>query len=102
MVPPGNPVIVADSADNEDPGRPHAVSGTFYGQSMTAGDIYTVAGNGRPGFSGDGGPATTRRAATARRAWRRTRAGNLVIADTEQQPDPGGGGAARARSTGRR
>jgi len=25
---------------------------------MTAGDIYTVAGNGMLGFSGDGGPAT--------------------------------------------
>ncbi len=34
-------------------------SGTFYGQSMTAGDIYTVAGNGTSGFSGDGGRATS-------------------------------------------
>ncbi|HEV2371440.1 MAG TPA: hypothetical protein VGS19_04650 [Streptosporangiaceae bacterium] len=33
-------------------------TGTFYGQAMTAGNIYTVAGNGRQGFSGDGGPAT--------------------------------------------
>jgi hypothetical protein len=33
-------------------------SGTFYGQAMVAGDIYTVAGNGRPGFSGDGHAAT--------------------------------------------
>jgi trimeric autotransporter adhesin len=33
-------------------------SGTFYGQAMTAGDIYTVAGNGTSGFSGDGGLAT--------------------------------------------
>ena len=32
--------------------------GTFYGQAMTAGDIYTVAGGGPPGFIGDGGPAT--------------------------------------------
>jgi DNA-binding beta-propeller fold protein YncE len=32
-------------------------TGTFYGQTMTAGDIYTVAGNGTTGFSGDGGPA---------------------------------------------
>jgi sugar lactone lactonase YvrE len=32
-------------------------TGTFYGQPMTAGDIYTVAGTGTPGFSGDGGPA---------------------------------------------
>ena len=33
-------------------------TGTFYGQAMTAGDIYTVAGNGTLGVSGDGGPAT--------------------------------------------
>jgi hypothetical protein len=26
---------------------------------MTAGDIYTIAGNGTPGYSGDGGPATS-------------------------------------------
>ncbi len=31
-------------------------SGTFYGQAMTAGDIYTIAGTGRRGYSGDGGP----------------------------------------------
>jgi hypothetical protein len=31
-----------------------ASTGTFYGVPMTAGDIYTVAGNGTPGFSGDG------------------------------------------------
>jgi trimeric autotransporter adhesin len=35
-----------------------ASTGTFYGQAMTAGDIYTVAGSGAFGFSGDGGPAT--------------------------------------------
>src|ERR1051326_8919 len=35
-----------------------AMSGTFYGIAMTAGDIYTVAGNGGYGFAGDGGPAT--------------------------------------------
>jgi hypothetical protein len=34
------------------------VTGTFYGKKMTAGDIYTVAGNGKTGFSGDGGPPT--------------------------------------------
>ncbi len=32
-------------------------TGTFYGQAMTAGGIYTVAGNGTFGYSGDGGPA---------------------------------------------
>jgi hypothetical protein len=33
-------------------------SGSFYGRAMAAGDIYTIAGNGTAGFSGDGGPAT--------------------------------------------
>ena len=36
-----------------------ARTGTFYGVAMTAGDVYTVAGNGTPGFSGDGGPGTS-------------------------------------------
>jgi sugar lactone lactonase YvrE len=36
-----------------------ASTGTFYGQAMTAGQIYTVAGSGKDGFSGDGGPATS-------------------------------------------
>ena len=35
-----------------------AKTGTFYGQSMHVGDIYTVAGNGTFGYSGDGGLAT--------------------------------------------
>ncbi len=39
-------------------------TGTFYGIAMTAGDIYTVAGAGRFGFSGDGGPATGAESAT--------------------------------------
>ena len=34
-------------------------TGTFYGKSMTKGDIYTMAGNGTYGYSGDGGPATS-------------------------------------------
>ena len=38
-----------------------ASTGTFYGQAMTAGDIYTVAGDGINGYSGDGGPATAAR-----------------------------------------
>jgi len=36
-----------------------ASSGTFFGQAMSAGDIYTIAGNGVAGFSGDGGPASS-------------------------------------------
>jgi hypothetical protein len=55
-------------------------TGTFYGQAMTAGDIYTVAGTGQDGFSGDGGPATSaelnRPAGVVADS-----AGNLVIAD---------------------
>src|SRR6516225_1254900 len=35
-----------------------ADTGTYYGQPMTAGDIYTIGGTGAQGFSGDGGPAT--------------------------------------------
>jgi len=34
-------------------------TGTYYGVSMTAGDIYTVAGDGTNGFTGDGGSATS-------------------------------------------
>jgi hypothetical protein len=37
-----------------------ASTGTCYGQAMTAGHIYTVAGGGRHG-TGDGGPATRAR-----------------------------------------
>jgi sugar lactone lactonase YvrE len=50
-------LLIADSANN----RVRVVAdstGSFYGRSMTAGNIYTIAGNGRLGFSGDGGPAT--------------------------------------------
>ncbi len=56
-------------------------AGTFYGQAMTAGDIYPVAGTGHAGYSGDGGPATT---ATLRYPGGATfdQAGNLVIADS--------------------
>jgi hypothetical protein len=36
-----------------------ASTGTFYGIAMTANDIYTMAGNGTSGFSGDGGSATS-------------------------------------------
>ena len=50
-------LLIADSGD----GMVRAVAvatGTFYGQAMTAGDIYTVAGNGTQGFTGDGSAAT--------------------------------------------
>jgi hypothetical protein len=55
-------------------------SGTFYGQHMSAGDIYTVAGDGAQGYSGDGGPAT--RAGLDPSAVAVDSRGNLIIADT--------------------
>src|SRR6266702_581127 len=57
-----------------------ASDGTFYGQAMTAGDIYTVAGTGTFGFSGDGGPATGAELSSPRRVTV-DGAGNLVITD---------------------
>ena len=74
-------LIIADDGDF----RVRAVAattGTFYGQAMTAGDIYTIAGNGRIGLSGDGGPATAAEFFDPRGVVADA-AGNLVIADTE-------------------
>ena len=61
-----------------------ATSGTFYGMAMTAGDIYTVAGTGTAGYSGDGGPATS---AELRDPLGISvdSSGNLLIADTGNQ-----------------
>ena len=74
-------LVIADEFNN----RVRVVAehtGTFYGQAMTAGDIYTVAGDGTNGYSGDGGPATA--AALSRfRAVAVDGAGNLLIADTD-------------------
>ena len=57
-----------------------ASAGTFYGQPMTAGDIYTVAGNGTQGYSGDGGPALQAQIYYPQ-AVAADLAGNVVIAD---------------------
>lgn len=58
-----------------------ANSGTYYGISMLAGNIYTVAGNGSAGFTGDGGQATQ---AKLNAPWSIAldSSGNLYIADT--------------------
>jgi hypothetical protein len=75
----GNLVIAASSD-----GRIRVVAvktGTFYGQAMTAGDIYSVAGGGPFGYAGDGGPASK---ASLLAPWgvALTAAGGIVIADT--------------------
>ena len=74
-------LVIADDSNN----RVRVVAartGRFYGQAMTAGDIYTVAGDGTAGFSGDGRPATHAEL-LGPRAVTFDGAGNLVIADTE-------------------
>jgi sugar lactone lactonase YvrE len=75
-------LVVADTGNN----RVRVVAartGTFYAQAMTAGNIYTIAGNGRHGFSGDGGPATKAELGPSGVAV--DAAGNLLIADTGNQ-----------------
>ena len=57
-----------------------ASTGSFYGVTMTKGNIYTVAGSAISGLSGDGGPAT--KAGLGRPVGVATDAnGNLLIAD---------------------
>jgi trimeric autotransporter adhesin len=58
-----------------------ARTGSYYGQAMTAGDIYTIAGDGSYGFSGDGGPATSAAMRQPSDAVVDS-AGNVLIADT--------------------
>jgi hypothetical protein len=72
------------------------ITGTFYGQEMTAGDIYTVAGNGTAGFAGDGGPATSAEFHNDN-AVAVDGAGNLVVADTHFDFDPAQMGNNRVR-----
>ena len=73
-------LLIADSVDSV-VRVVAAQSGTFYGQAMKAGDIYTIAGTGKSGYTGDGGPGTSARlknpdGVTA------DPLGNAVIADT--------------------
>ena len=75
-------LFIADTFNNRVQEVP-AASGTQFGISMTANDMYTVAGSatGASGSSGDGGTAT---AALLNQPYtiRTDKAGNLYIADT--------------------
>jgi RHS repeat-associated protein len=57
-------------------------SGTYYGQSMTANHIYTIAGNGTGGYSGDGGSATSAEISSNVYDVGTDAAGNLYITDS--------------------
>src|SRR6185312_10862798 len=79
---PGN-LVIADTGNNRF--RVVAAStGEFYGQAMTAGHIYTVAGDGARGTSGDGGPAI-KSGLNSPEGVAVDHAGNLVIPDTRNR-----------------
>src|SRR5215471_6018767 len=60
-----------------------ATSGSFYGQAMTAGHLYPVAGGGlKLGGIGDGGPATKAELGQKAGGVRADANGNLVLADS--------------------
>ena len=67
-------LVIADTGNSPGPGGGGNGPARFYGQAMTAGDIYTVAGNGRGGSPATGArpPAPSSR---PRRAWRWTAPG---------------------------
>jgi sugar lactone lactonase YvrE len=78
----GNLVLAVDDFDVISEVLVVAVrSGSFYGQSMTAGDVYLIAGTGRQGFSGDGGPAAAAML-NGPSGLAVDAAGNVVISDT--------------------
>jgi trimeric autotransporter adhesin len=74
--------LVLGTADNQRVRVVAARSGTFYGVPMAKGDIYTVAGNGTPGSTGDGGPATSAELDDPSGVTL-DQTGNLLIGDTE-------------------
>ena len=73
-------LVIADTGNNR-VRLVAAASGSVLGKTVQAGDIYTVAGTGNAGFSGDGGPAA-HAALDQPQAVAVTAAGTLVVADT--------------------
>ena len=76
----GGNLVLADTSGNNIRVVP-VKDGAFYGQQMTADHIYTVAGDGTAGFSGDGGPAT-QAALNGPLGVTADSSGNLLIGDT--------------------
>ena len=76
-------MFVADTGHQRVRDRSRPATGTFYGQSMTKGDIYTIAGNGTAGYSGDGGAGDLRCSSMARYGVAVDASGNVLIADTD-------------------
>jgi len=58
-----------------------ARDGVFYGQHMTAGDIYTVAGSQVCGYTGDSGPARDAQLCGQVSSVAIAASGNLIIGD---------------------
>ncbi len=75
---PEGDIVWADGTDRVRMLAEH--TGIYYGQSMTAGDLYTIAGDGISGYTGDGGPATQAELLYDY-AVAVTPAGNVIIAD---------------------
>jgi hypothetical protein len=75
-------LVIADAAGFRIRVVAHATA-TFYGRAMTAGDIYTIAGDGTQAFSGDGGPATAA-GLQAPYAVAVDKVGNLVLTDGDR------------------
>lgn len=62
-----------------------AISATFFGQPMLAGNIYTIAGNRTCGYSGDGGMATAAGISSAVASLSFDSAGDLYLLDSGNQ-----------------
>ena len=79
--PAGDVLIIASSGINSayQVWMVAARTGTRYGHAVTAGDIYLVAGDGKSGQTGDGGPATAAEIESQGLAVDGN--GNLVLAD---------------------
>jgi len=73
-------VVIADSGNNVIRVVAES-SGTFYGVAMTSGSIYTLAGDGVAGYSGDGGPAAAAEFQQPT-GMALDSSGNLIIADS--------------------